>query len=82
MDLVLNLDQTPYVLPGKYSFNPIGATTVPIEGMGDKRQVTATFNVIMNGKSLPIQKLSTKGKRADAFIRTKALILAKKLRTS
>ena len=73
MDLVLNLDQTPYVLPGKYSFNPIGATTVPIEGMGGKRQVTATFSAIMNGKSLPIQKLSTKGKRTDASITLKLL---------
>ena len=38
-ELILNLDQTPlsYVSPGKYTFNPKGAKTVPIKGIDDKR---------------------------------------------
>ena len=56
-DLILNLDQTPlsYVSPGKYTFNPKGAKTVPIKGIDDKRQITATFVISMTGKFLPIQ---------------------------
>ena len=56
-ELILNLDQTPlsYVSPGKYTFNPKGAKTVPIKGIDDKRQITATFRVSMTGKFLSIQ---------------------------
>ena len=32
-----------------------GAKTVPIKGIHDKRQITATFTVSMTGKFLPIQ---------------------------
>ena len=48
-ELILNLDQTPlsYVFPGKYTFNPKGAKTVPIKGIDVKRQITATFIVSM-----------------------------------
>ena len=44
-DLVINLDQTPlsYISPGKYRFNAKGANNVPIKGIDDKRQITATF---------------------------------------
>ena len=43
-DFVLTLDQTPlsYVSPGKYTFWLKGSTTVPIKGVDDKRQITAT----------------------------------------
>ena len=56
-DLILNLDQTPlsYVSPGKYTLNPKGAKTVPIKGVDDKRQITATFSISMTGSFLPIQ---------------------------
>ena len=56
-DLILNLDQTPlsYVSPGKYTLNPKGAKTVPITGVDDKRQITATFSIGMTGSFLPIQ---------------------------
>ena len=56
-ELSLNLDQTPlpYVFPGKYTFNPKGAKTVPIKGVDDKRQIFAIFTVSMTGKFLPIQ---------------------------
>ena len=56
-DLILNLDQTPlsYVSPGKYTFNPKGTKTVPIKGVDDKRQITATFSISTTGSFLPIQ---------------------------
>ena len=56
-ELILNLDQTPlsYVSPGKYTFNPKGAKTVPIKGVDGKRQITATFSISMTGSFLPIQ---------------------------
>ena len=51
-DLIINLDQTPlsYVSPGKYTFNMKGAKHVPIKGVDDKRQITATFAVSASGK--------------------------------
>ena len=56
-ELIPNQDQTPlsYVSPGKYTFNPKGPKTVPIQGIDDKRQITATFTVSTTGKFLPIQ---------------------------
>ena len=43
--LVVNLDQTPlsHVSPGKYTFSFKGAKNVPIKGVDDKRQITATL---------------------------------------
>ena len=57
LDLVLNLDQTPlsYVCPGKYTFCLKGTIIVPIKGVDDKRQITATFTVSASGVFLPIQ---------------------------
>ena len=47
LDLVLNLDQTlvSYVSLDKYTFDLKGSTTVLIKGVGDKKQITATFTV-------------------------------------
>ena len=69
-ELILNLDQTPlpHVSPGKYTFNPKCATRVPIKGIDDKRQITATFTVSMTGKFLPIQFID-EGKTARCFPR-------------
>ena len=55
--LVFNLDQTPlnYVSPGKYSFAPVGSKHVPIKGVDDKRQITATFAVNASGEFFPMQ---------------------------
>ena len=55
--LVLNIDQTPlaYVSPGKYTFSSKGAKNVPIKGVDDKRQITATFAVSSTGSFLPMQ---------------------------
>ena len=55
--LVLNLDQTPlsYVLPEKQIFDLKGSKTVPIKGVDNKRQITATFIVTASGSILSIQ---------------------------
>ena len=56
-DLIINLDQIPllYVSSGKYTFNMKGAKHVPIKGVDDKRQITATFAVSASGDFLPMQ---------------------------
>ena len=56
-ELIINLDQTPlpYVSPGKHTFDVKGVKTVPIKGIDDKRQITATFAISMSGEFLPIQ---------------------------
>ena len=67
MELVLNLDQTPlsYVSPGKWTFDLKGSKIVPVKGVDDKRQVTATFTVTASGSFLPIQLIySGKTKRS------------------
>jgi len=69
LDLVLNLDQTPlsYVSPGKYTFCLKGSTTVPINGVDDKRQIRATFTVSATGAFLPIQ-LIYQGRQKDVCL--------------
>ena len=59
MEVVLNLDQTPlsYVSPGKYTFDLKGSKIVPIKGVDDKRQITATFTASASGSFLPIQRI-------------------------
>ena len=44
LEFVLNLDQTPlsYVSSGKYTFDLKGSKAIPIKGVDDKRQITAT----------------------------------------
>lgn len=55
--LVINLDQTPlsYVSPGKYTFHFKGSKHVPVKGVDDKRQITATFGASAEGNFLPMQ---------------------------
>ena len=55
--LALNIDQTP--LSGKYTFNLKASQNVPIKGVDDKRQITATFAVSSTGNFLPIQLIYT-----------------------
>ena len=59
--LVLNIDQTPlsYVSPGQYTFSFKESKNVPIKGIEDKRQITATFAVSSTGEFLPIQLIYT-----------------------
>ena len=53
----MNLDQTPmkYVPCGKTTLEKQGTTTVPIHGVSDKRMITATFTITLDGQFLPMQ---------------------------
>ena len=55
--LIINLDQTPTkFVPGSNStLAKTGSTNVPIIGMSDKRMITATFAITLNGTFLPMQ---------------------------
>ena len=59
--MILNIDQTPlsYINTGKYTFSFKGAKNVPIKGVDDKRQITATFAISLTGEFLPIQLIYT-----------------------
>ena len=62
---LVNLNQAPlsYVSPGKYTFSFKGVKNVPVKGVDDKRQISATFVVSLTGKFLPTQliyKVKTK----------------------
>ena len=54
-DLVINLDQTSlcFVSPGKYAFQFKGSKHVPVKGLDDERQITATFGMSAVGEFLP-----------------------------
>ena len=55
--LIISIDQTrlSYVNTGKYTFSFKGAKNIPIKGVDDKRQITATSAVCCTGEFLPIQ---------------------------
>ena len=57
LELVLNLDQTAlsYVSPGKYTFDLKGSKTVPIKGVDNKQQITATLTVTASSFSTVIK---------------------------
>ena len=54
---VLNLDQTisKYVSMGKTVMTEKGLNCVPISSLSDKKQMTETFTITVNGKFLPMQ---------------------------
>ena len=56
-ELVLNSDQTPssYVSVGKQTMAVHGASSVPIKGLTDKRNITLTFVISLSGEFLPMQ---------------------------
>ena len=64
----MNLDQTPmkYVPCGKTTLEKQGTTTVPIHGVSDKRMITATFSITLDGQFLPMQ-LPTREKLREVF---------------
>ena len=55
--LVVNLDQTPvkYVQASRHTMAKKGTSTVEIVGSGDKRSITVTFVISLDGKFLPMQ---------------------------
>ena len=76
LELVLNLDQTPisYVSPGKYKFDLKGSKTVPMKGVDDKRQITATFAITASDSFLSIRPGIWKGFK-DLFIVVKLSVV-------
>ena len=54
---VLNADQTPssYVSVGKMTMATRNSSSVPIKGLTDKRNITLTFVISLNGDFLPMQ---------------------------
>ena len=70
--LVLNLDQTPtkYVPTSNKTMAPKGSKTVPIKGSTDKRSITATFTITLEGHFLPIQLIYA-GKTKKSLPRVK-----------
>ena len=55
--LIINLDQTPtkYVPVGRTTLAKKNTKTVPIKGSSDKRTITATFAISLQGDFLPMQ---------------------------
>ena len=55
--LVMNLDQTnsKYVSMGKTAMAEKGSNSVPISGLSDKRSMTTTFTITLNGKFFLMQ---------------------------
>ena len=55
--IVLNLDQTPskYIPVLNKTMAPKGSKTVPIKGSTEKRRITATFTITLDGHFLPVQ---------------------------
>ena len=54
--LVLNLDQTSskYIPVLNKTMEPKGSKTVPIKGSTEKRMITATFTITLDGHFLPV----------------------------
>ena len=55
--LIINLDQTPteYVPVGQTTLAKKNTKTVPIKGSSNKRTITATFAISLQGDFLPMQ---------------------------
>ena len=55
--MILNIDQTnsKYVFMDKATMAKKDFTSVPIGGLSDKRNITVTFTITLNGIWLPIQ---------------------------
>ena len=56
-ELVSNADQTPcsYVSVGRMTMAARNASSVPIKGLTDKRNIDLTFVVTLSGEFLPMQ---------------------------
>ena len=70
--LVLNSDQTPskYVQVGRFTMAPQGSKKVGKVGSDDKRTITLTFTVTLDGKILPFQ-IIYKGKTQQSIPKVK-----------
>ena len=70
----LNFDQTrsKYVQVSAMTMDKKGTSNVPIEGIDDKRSITATFSITFDNKFLPMQ-LIYKGKTSQSLPKVKFL---------
>ena len=70
--MVLNIDQTPltYVPCGKTAMAEKSSSTVPINGVSEKRMITATFTISLDGKFLPLQLIYA-GKMEKSILKIK-----------
>ena len=59
--LILNFDQTPlgFTSPSKVTFTEKNSQNVPVANIDDKRTITGTFTVSLDGQFLPIQLIYT-----------------------
>ena len=59
--LIINWDQTPlqYVPTGQWTMEKTGERKVAINGMADKRSITAVLSVALDGTFLPPQLIYT-----------------------
>ena len=57
LEFVINSDQTPskYVTAGRTTMAAKNASTVPLAGSNDKRAITLTLSVVLDGTILPFQ---------------------------
>ena len=71
-NLIINFDQTPskYVQVSSTTMDKKGGSNVTIEGISDKRSITATFSVTLDNKFLPMQ-LIYKGKTGQSLPKVK-----------
>ena len=55
--LIINFDQTPlaYICVSNHTFHKNGASSVPLAGKDEKKQITGTFTVSKSGYFLPMQ---------------------------
>ena len=66
--LIINFDQTPskYVQASSNTMAQKGIANVPVSGVDDKRSITATFSITLDGNFLPMQ-LIYKGKTTQSL---------------
>ena len=70
--LIIDFDQTPskYVQVSAMTMDKKATSNVPIEGIDDKRSITATFSITFDSKFLPMQ-LIYKGKTSQSLPKIK-----------
>ena len=77
-ELILNSDQTPssYVSVGKLTMATRGTKSVPIKGLTDKRNITLTFTITLNGEFLPLQVIYSGKTNARGFVFPKTFCIS------
>ena len=68
--LIMNLDQTPlkYIPATNHTMAKQNSKSVSIAESSDKRSITDTFNITLNGHFLPMQLIYGGGKQSKASL--------------